>query len=649
MKPAKMKSLSPIMERHTPQHPLPDDLKNLPNDETVCQFCGVSYLIHHEIKKLEEMVAHLEQELKFHQGSEEREQKLREELEKNKQATLSLHDIIADRDKTIETITADFETERNKNESLTSRLVAEEKKSKQFLENNLEKKAKYQTSLYKVQSAINLVKLDFSKLRTEVSPAEQNASVFKDEVFTKFSHLLSNCSEDMRALRRKNSCLSEDLQVLASECDAAKKRAENAEHRIGLLLKDAENLKSDQSGQISALQNKIQELEELYADRTKEIKMLEMKENSARSDQAEMEAKLKKKQLEVQSMTVKMQKTEDSAASTIQRLNQDCRQLERELASLNEETMKMRNREKEREKRDQERNRQNSLAHGQMEQLNCALNDAKNTVKTLTAERELMTSSHQHQIQQLRESFRSKLEASESTPIRAQQELQAMQERHREEMQEFERTLRDEFRIEMSVEKDKQAEAISSLKSKFKNEMHELEYDLKRDAESDKNEISSLKQKVDYFTKNAEEKKIEFEEERQSLKQMVSQLEERITALTQEQEDREEEKRFASSTASQKWKDMEEKNENLQRDMIAMKEEVELLQETVRRECEERYELTEALSQARDDLKTATVSLVLIKKAFPFAPEIIRLNRCDNWCCEQLLFKTQTNNQQRND
>uniref|UniRef100_H2Z7A1 Uncharacterized protein n=1 Tax=Ciona savignyi TaxID=51511 RepID=H2Z7A1_CIOSA len=51
---------------------------------------------------------------------------------------------------------------------------------------------------------------------------------------------------------------------------------------------------------------------------------------------------------------------------------------------------------------------------------------------------------------------------------------------------------------------------------------------------------------------------------------------------------------------------MEDRNNELQREMITLKEEITLLQETVQRECEERFELTEALSQARDDLKLAT-------------------------------------------
>ena len=40
-------------ERYNPVNPLPEEIRSLSNDETVCKFCGVSYLIHNEIKKLE--------------------------------------------------------------------------------------------------------------------------------------------------------------------------------------------------------------------------------------------------------------------------------------------------------------------------------------------------------------------------------------------------------------------------------------------------------------------------------------------------------------------------------------------------------------------------------------------------------------------
>lgn len=43
--------------------PLPEAILAMTQDETVCQFCGVSYLIHREYKAMAERVATLQAEL----------------------------------------------------------------------------------------------------------------------------------------------------------------------------------------------------------------------------------------------------------------------------------------------------------------------------------------------------------------------------------------------------------------------------------------------------------------------------------------------------------------------------------------------------------------------------------------------------------
>ena len=51
-----------------PEHPLPEEIRKMARDETVCKFCGVSYLIHNEIKALEDKLRAAEKELKHLRG-----------------------------------------------------------------------------------------------------------------------------------------------------------------------------------------------------------------------------------------------------------------------------------------------------------------------------------------------------------------------------------------------------------------------------------------------------------------------------------------------------------------------------------------------------------------------------------------------------
>ena len=57
---------------YVPQHPLPPEIGALPRDDTVCKFCGVSYLILNEIKKLEERLKQTLMEIERLKGVDEK-------------------------------------------------------------------------------------------------------------------------------------------------------------------------------------------------------------------------------------------------------------------------------------------------------------------------------------------------------------------------------------------------------------------------------------------------------------------------------------------------------------------------------------------------------------------------------------------------
>uniref|UniRef100_A0A2K5P677 Leucine, glutamate and lysine rich 1 n=4 Tax=Cercopithecinae TaxID=9528 RepID=A0A2K5P677_CERAT len=68
------------MDRHIPVHALPEEIQKMLPEEKVCKYCGVSYLILHEFKAMEEKVKAMEKEMKFYQGSVDREKRLQEKL-----------------------------------------------------------------------------------------------------------------------------------------------------------------------------------------------------------------------------------------------------------------------------------------------------------------------------------------------------------------------------------------------------------------------------------------------------------------------------------------------------------------------------------------------------------------------------------------
>jgi hypothetical protein len=68
-------------ERYTPQFPLPVDITDMSRQDTVCQFCGISYLIHNEIKILEAKCQKLEADLTYYAGISSRETALEQKLQ----------------------------------------------------------------------------------------------------------------------------------------------------------------------------------------------------------------------------------------------------------------------------------------------------------------------------------------------------------------------------------------------------------------------------------------------------------------------------------------------------------------------------------------------------------------------------------------
>ena len=73
-----------------PEHPLPDEIRKMKRDQTVCKYCGVSYLIHSEIKALEEKLRSTQKELENYKRAEILAKQLEIDLQASKETTKDL-------------------------------------------------------------------------------------------------------------------------------------------------------------------------------------------------------------------------------------------------------------------------------------------------------------------------------------------------------------------------------------------------------------------------------------------------------------------------------------------------------------------------------------------------------------------------------
>jgi hypothetical protein len=82
-------------ERYTPKFPLPSDIASMSRQDTVCQFCGVSYLIHNEIKALEAKCQKLESDLAYYIDMPLREAALEKSLQTERTRVTDLESTVA--------------------------------------------------------------------------------------------------------------------------------------------------------------------------------------------------------------------------------------------------------------------------------------------------------------------------------------------------------------------------------------------------------------------------------------------------------------------------------------------------------------------------------------------------------------------------
>ncbi|XP_032264259.1 leucine-, glutamate- and lysine-rich protein 1 isoform X2 [Phoca vitulina] len=225
-----------IMDRHIPMHALPEEIQKMSPEEKVCKYCGVSYLILHEFKAMEEKVKVMEKEMKFYQGSIDREKRLQEKLR---------------------SLSQDFEQYRIDSESKTERIqdVSMQLKSQQYefqrvqkelnhLQHELKIKQRqsqvfsrrlveYRYFWNKTLSLLTFTKRELTSIKNEVYDNFQNWTSLKGEVFLQIKSISETALTEIEILKksltvsqRNKICLEEEMKNQKLLSDAAMLRSQ---------------------------------------------------------------------------------------------------------------------------------------------------------------------------------------------------------------------------------------------------------------------------------------------------------------------------------------------------------------------------------------------------------------------------------------
>ncbi|XP_053379441.1 restin homolog isoform X2 [Mercenaria mercenaria] len=654
-----------VKDRFTPQHPLPEAIQKMDRDETVCRYCGVSYLIHSEIKALEKKLKALEKELEHHGGCEERENKLKEELQVLQDQRGEFEMNLTVKDAAISTLTnnlknseATCERLRNEKDDVVERLHKVENTNKTLKErnNHLER------TLPNLKSALHAQKMSLNEIHLFM---EQRDAQMKEELSILLSHVRSTCENEIKEkeeLQQKISELQSSWGSATSETEDMKKQLARQEQQILQLDKLFQENKQLQQkcaaletaqAEVKTLQNRLSKLK-LVKEENKNLhekcaalenvqaenkslhekctvletvqaenkvlqekcsELVEMRDNLRREleesvekcRQLQMEThqfkeQFKSKSSEMEEVAAVQRRKEMAMEMTTQKLKSDLKQRESDLLGAKRDLKELQIKFDQHQQMEADLNRKTSKTLNETKDLKESFFKAKEEIEHLKEEREAMITSHQNRIEQLRESFKEKLSEADNWQEKLEAAIQAEKQRHARELQDLETRLKESFVMELEIEKGKYRELMKKYQTGSQETEEKLRAQLQSIESRYKAEIEDLNELLAENRRKSKEMEDELRKEIASLKSIIKDLEARLARLDVGNEDLVIKLKTQLRETHQELEDTRQILDKQTKAGDVFQEEIKNLQETVQKECEERFELTEALSAAKEEL-----------------------------------------------
>ncbi|XP_075274532.1 protein LEKR1 isoform X2 [Opisthocomus hoazin] len=584
------------MERHVPIHALPEGIRQMSRDETVCKYCGVSYLILHEFKVMEEKVKALEKEIKFYEGSIDREKGLQAELQSLYQDLEHYRADSESKTERIKTLTVELTNKQDELKNMREDLqyFQEEKeaayKQSQVLRNTLEHHC---STLNKAVSLFPFIRSELDSIKEVISSHLENWAAMKEEIFLQIRTVSKDALTEIPKLnqrlaksQRENECLQEKVKHLTLVADTVE-------------LKTQQLQTSLQQG--NELQSRCRELQKETLDLTNQVETigLKLQKVTAEMDHYKKLLTVKSTELDVCQNELKKMKYENGISES--RLMKELKEKEESLLICQQLCKHLQEEVAEKERKD-DLKRRTGRSESELEALKALLSHTEEEVAMLKQER----------TEQLQETLRQKMRNEDNWREKMEIGLAKGEARHKEAILK----VKEEARAELDTERQKQQELIT----KYQRDHEELQQKIPGLISSATNslrmETEILEKKLQDAQIKLAEKDEDKEKEIQSLKRLITELEFQLTMEKNNNESFLDNMRKEIKQKSDELEMLTQEKTQLIQNLSQVQEENALLQETVRRECEERYELTAALTQAREQV----LELKKLSGNFPLSP-----------------------------
>ncbi|XP_031975719.1 leucine-, glutamate- and lysine-rich protein 1 isoform X7 [Corvus moneduloides] len=545
------------MERRGPVHALPEEIRKIhckmgakgknqnhqmPREQTVCKYCGVSYLTLHEFKVMEDKVKAMEKEIKVYKGSLEREQRLQAELQALHHDLERCRAESESKTERIKTLTVELKTKQEEMKTVKADLqyFQEEKeaayKQSQVLRNTLEHHC---STLNKAVSLFPFIRSELDSVKEVISTNLENFAAMKEEISLQIKAMSKEALTEIPKLnqrlaksQRENECLQEKVKHLTGVADTVELKTQQLQTSLQ---------------QVNELQSRCRELQKETLDLTNQVETagLQLQKVTAEMDHYKKLLLVKSTELDVCQNELKKIKYENGIAEA--RLTKELKEKEESLLICQQVCKHLQEEVAEKERKEEDLKRRTGRSESELETLKALLSQTEQELLMLKQERELLLVSQQSRTEQLQEALRQKVRSEDSW-------------------------------------RDKIPGLISSATKSLRMETEILEKKL-QDAQM-----------------KLAEKDGDKEKEIQSLKRLISELEFQLTMEKSNNESFLDKLRKEIKHKSDELEKLTQERTQLIHSLNQVQEENALLQDTVRRECEERFELTAALGRAREQV-----------------------------------------------
>lgn len=595
--------MEPVYERYSPQHPLPKEIQNLPRNDTVCHYCGVSYLIHREIKLLEEKIKGMEEELKQCRGCEKQVSELLEAVKDLQDSMRKLESENKQLKKTVNSMTQQLDVRTNQlviaqehHKTLEEDVFDLDKKISALTKENDSQRKRNSHLQSKMVSILNSLKQEKADVLNISSVIDRN----KEQVNAMFADFWRHVKQLNEAYKADTQTLQMSLDEMTKEKDAIlheKKRhdemfKENEEllRKVDSLQNKAKNL----TAKLKSTQEVNEELKEKFSESEDNCRSTNLELNQYK----ELNKNMKQT---IEDLNCQLGKKEEIMENLLQKSQMESHDLQQKLQASRREHKNSQDQLLEKETNEKEIHRKQGLLLSLIEQLRKSEHQLLLELESVKEEREQATISHQQQIEDLKESFKQKTTEYETWPLQLETALQQERNNHNKEMQEMKGKFTENFMIELEIEKQKYQELVDRYHEDNQNAEDKLKEQVGNAVKCHVNAIKDLEELLSTTRSMSTEKEESMKKEVNALKQVIKHLQTQLAEKGNETPEVTQLKTQLRS-AQQEVTNLEEQVRTINQELEAAKRQIITLQETVQKECDERFELSVSLAAVRLEL-----------------------------------------------